>query len=312
MLVLAGLEEVQREQRRVVARRAPLERGADPAVDLAAPAERQPLVRHRAEEVVAEAERRPSVSRSTNSESRCQRSRSPASTGSSTRISLEQVEVEARADDRRVAQEQPVGRVEPVDARGQQRLDRLGQDVGAGAGTRRADELAHEERVAAGALGQRRELVAPRARGRPPPRAPASAASLVRQRAERELAWPRRSTANGSPSGRRVTQTSHGRGAGWRGEVARAGTREASSIQCASSTTISVGISSTRVRNCATTSCSLSRRKAASIASASGVERHLGVERDGEQRQPRRQVGHHRLDPRRELRAGLLGASARA
>ena len=38
---------------------------------------------------------------------------------------------------------------------------------------------------------------------------------------------------------------------------------------------------------------------------------HLGVERDRQQRQPRREVGHHAGDERRELRAGLLARAVR-
>ena len=114
LFVLARLQEVERQEGRVSA--SFLERGADLAVDLSAPAERQPLVRHRPEEVVAEAERFGGLA--------LDELREPLPALEVAGLDrlvdedlLKQVDVEAWPDDRRVAQEQPVCRVEPVDAR---------------------------------------------------------------------------------------------------------------------------------------------------------------------------------------------------
>ena len=73
-----------------------------------------------------------------------------------------------------------------------------------------------------------------------------------------------------SADGRAVTHTSHGRGAAcetrWRSRSS-----EASSSQCVSSTTISVGVMSTRSRKASTVTCSRSRLCAGSKASVSAV-----------------------------------------
>ena len=61
-----------------------------------------------------------------------------------------------RPDHRRIAKEQAVVRLERVDSDRQQRLDRLGQTGPVG---RRQRELADEERVPCGALGDRSELL---------------------------------------------------------------------------------------------------------------------------------------------------------
>ena len=75
---------------------------------------------------------------------------------------------------------------------------------------------------------------------------------------------------DGTPCGRRVIATSQGRGAllrtRWRRTLC-----EASSIQCVSSKTMSVGITSTRSRNSSTVLKTRSRRNAGSISSVSGV-----------------------------------------
>ena len=149
-----------------------LERAGDAAVDVAAALERQTLVRGRADQVVTE--RVGHVARVRDELAQPFPARGIAGVRD---LVLEnradEVELELRPDHRRVAEEHAVLRIERVDAGREQALDRLGQRLEPVAGARGDDELADEERVAAGTLGQRGQRLA---RQR----------DLVRQR-EREL-----------------------------------------------------------------------------------------------------------------------------
>ena len=69
----------------------------------------------------------------------------------------EELQLEHRADDRGVAKQHPVRRLERVDTRREQALDRLRQRLERFTLPGRDDELADEERVAAGSLGERGE-----------------------------------------------------------------------------------------------------------------------------------------------------------
>ena len=154
-LVVARLVEVEREQCRLLvglrrrrAARAPRRRGRGSVGGAGTRGPRRPW-RERDRGGRRARRRRAGT---TNSPSATQRSRSPASGISSARISPEQVEVEGRPDHGCVPEQHPVGRVERVDPRRQQALDRLRQLVDRRAVLRREHELADEERVAARAL----------------------------------------------------------------------------------------------------------------------------------------------------------------
>ena len=109
--VVAGLGEVQREQRRLLVGSlagAELERLPDAAVDLAPAAERETLVRRRAHQVVAEGER-PVASRH---DELAEPVPARLVAGTSDLVAqdlVEQLELERRTDDGRVAQQHPVG-----------------------------------------------------------------------------------------------------------------------------------------------------------------------------------------------------------
>jgi hypothetical protein len=128
-LVLLGLGEVEGQEPGELAALvacAPLERLAEPAVDLAPPAERQARVGREPKQVVPEAQRARALPR--------HELRQPVPAlevdGPHDAVAedlVEQRHVEQRPDDGGIAQEQPVARVEPVDARRQQQLDALRQ-----------------------------------------------------------------------------------------------------------------------------------------------------------------------------------------
>ena len=225
------------------------------------------------------------VSRSTNSESRCQRSRSPRLDGLVDEDLLEQVDVEARADDRGVAQEQPVGRVEPVDARGEQRLDRLRQGVRAGA--RRATRRRARGRRA-GCRPRARSASragAPRARGRRPRPAPArrpARPAAGRARAACRARRARTARPPGAASRRRATAAASGRRARWRSRKRR---RVVDPVHV---------LDDDQRRHQQHPRHELGDDLVQLVAAEGGVDlvrlrrrRHLGAERDGQQRQPR-------------------------
>ena len=171
---------------------------------------------------------------------------------------------------------------------------------------RRADELSDEERVAARALGQRLELELREREVARGGQRQQDGLLVLGKRAESRAACPP-STANGSPSGRRVTQTSHGRG--W--ARPRCAQEEAGRVV----DPVDV-LDDDRASASAAPGHELRDDLVQLVAAERGVDLvglrrrvHLGAERDGEQRQPRREVGHDRLDERRELRAGRLGGS---
>ena len=213
-----------------------------------------------------------------------------------------QLELERRPDDRRVAQQHPVRRVERVDARRQQRLDRLGQLVRCSV-ARGEDELAQEERVAACARAPERSTASVRERvllgdgererlrvgGRRAVRARAArrAPPVASGRIDRTVVSSRRRATAAARAARR-------------GAAAGTATRRRASARPRRR---SASASSARARG----SLDDGVEPVAAVLRIEALDlRRLvdgRVERDREQRQPRREVGHHRLHPR--LRAAL-------
>ena len=119
---------------------------------------------------------------------------SPSSSTSSLDGGREQVRVEARAEHRRVAQDRPVRRREPVDLAGDQRLDRVGQRVDRSrsrARPRAARRGTARCRPSGGRSPRRRAVAA----GRPPSRSSTISAirgTRQRQQAERQAPQARR------------------------------------------------------------------------------------------------------------------------
>ena len=154
-LVVLRVEKVEREQRRELDAAllgALLQHGADAPVDLAPAAEGKPFVRNRAEEIVPETQLVRPLPGHELPES------APAVEVADVLELVgehvgEEVELEAGPEDRGVAKQKSIAGLERVDPRRDQRLDRLWKRRNATAVPREAaDELAHEERVAARAL----------------------------------------------------------------------------------------------------------------------------------------------------------------
>ena len=283
-------------------------------VQLAAPPEREPFVGGVADQRVAEPERPGSVRVALDElrqpVPRLRVERRLRIAGENLR---DEVARERRSEHGRPAKEGTVAGREAVDARRHDLEDALRHRLDlATLRVRRSDELPHEERVAAGALGDRREvlgrdrLVCRRHRER--------LRILVGQRVEqqRDRRTPaarlrrRRSLRR---AGRRVTQTNHGfeitRLPRWRRR-----SDDASSIQCASSKWTSVGVSSRCVSRSSTTPFRRARRNDGCSSSTSGVEQHGDVEHVAEQRRPLHEVGRDGLDRVAELDRVALGVAA--
>ena len=121
----------------------------------------------------------------------------------------------------------------------------------------------------------------------------------------------RRDARLGSAAGRVVTQTSHGRGAGFCGQVAEQEPRRVvEPVRVLEDEQRRHHQHALEERLDGLEQPVAARRRVERV----GLRRrqHVRVERDREQRQPRREVGHHAGDERRELRAGLLARARRA
>ena len=282
------VEEVQREQLGVSpasSPRLPLVHLADPRAARAG-AGRTALVGRVPEERVAEAEAAGGEgSRSTNSLSR---SHASASAARSCPRSTLGDEVGAEASRRAptpsaAARDRRAGACRSASSRPPRR-SRAAPRPPALRG--RGDELLQEERVAARALGDRRDLVRRQpVWPRPRRRAPAPR----RRRAARAGSSSPGSAAplgggEAALAGRRVTQSSHGLvetcAPRWRSRSA-----EASSIQCTSSKTSSVGAGSSFASSASTTPCRRARRNAGcelvDLRASAGPRRRAGSRASG-------------------------------
>ena len=210
----------------------------------------------------------------------------------------EQVEVERRADHRGVAEQQAIVRLQCVDANRQQRLDRLGQGIVVG---RRNRQFADEERVACRTLGDGSELVlGQRDVPRRSERKGACLCGVERLELERQDLGRGEWQARWSPRGddepgpwprlgelreqelRRVVQPVHVLNEDHRRHEQHAGEELVEDVVQP-----------------------IAPERGIDLVDLPGV-RHFGVERQGEQRQPLSEVGHHGLRKCGQLRAGTL------
>ena len=205
--------------------------------------------------------------------------------------------VDDGAEHRRLAQQQPVCRGEHVEARGHERLDRVGQRIAVALLRGGVHELDDEQRVSAGTLDEPIPVVRPQV-------------AVLAGDGRREF------ECRGGIQRFQIDDRVHRRRQGIEqrcsrtachqhrprpfGDVVEHGAErvaDASSIHCMSSITSRDGVRTAAVSRSATARCVRSRRNAAAIRSASAVGATIGVGDEAHERQPWQLLGCDSLNP---------------
>ena len=209
------------------------DRVAGAGVQLAAAPERELLVRGVAQHRVAEAHHVAGHEAEEAAEAAPRRLVRDGQLVGDHRVQL--VDPERVAEHRGVAEQAALERREPVDLGGDHRVDGVGERVDVAARDRRVQQLGEEQRVAGGALGERRDLV--RAQRRVLGRGDERGRRLLRRQRLRDAACARagaRAPRNPVSTLRRVAQSSAGRSARF-STMIWSTAHDASSIQWTSS-----------------------------------------------------------------------------
>ena len=225
----------------------------------------------------------------------------------------DELRAEGGAEHGGVAEQRAVARREPVDARRDDGLDALGQRLFLGS-------RARTWRAPAGTAGCRRARSAMAATSCwSMPSAAAAPISSRDSSADSGCSWIVIAGIGGTPSAaekppstaRRVTQISQGLPETcvprW-----RSSSDDASSIQCASSTTSKVGFRSRSDSSFSITPWSRARRNAGCSSSTSCVGSTADVEHEGDQRQPGKQLGVETLDLRAAAASAAVSSAGRS